>query len=349
MNKKIFSSFMRYLFSLLGLFVVGIGIFFWWAVGDSLPEKSELSIEENKDAPSLPVPSELAVATYNMGHGQGVKERAWDHRDQKTTEKQLGEIATALSAMNADVVLLQEVDIDSQRTYRINQIEFIKNKTGYPYYACAIVWQKNYIAFPYWPPSNHLGHVKSANCILSRFPMKKHERIILAKPKSNPFWYNWGYIDRGIERVDIEIGQKSLAFLNVHLEAWDKNTRAEQIKTVHNYLSEIKIPAILGGDFNTVLPDAIKKSGFSDDPDADYASEETFTWFFKNQENLIRPNLTGNPDNPFDNYTFPSNMPDRLIDHIFLIGNGLSFTSYRVFFEAKTASDHLPILARIKY
>lgn len=349
MNKRLALSFCGYCFSLFALILLGFALLLWWGIGTTLPRESTLPVAAAPGAVPPAPPLALTVVSYNVGHGQGIKDNAWDYRDKATTIAQVNMVADAMKQLDADIFLLQEVDLDSNRTFHINQLELIKQKTGHPYEACALVWDKNYLPFPYWPPAHHLGYLKSANCILSRFPLSNHHRYIFDKPKSNPFWYNWGYIDRGIERVDVSIGDRTIALLNIHLEAWDVSTREEQIKVLKNYMDKIDLPIILGGDFNTVPPDAIKTSGFSDDPAANYANEQTLSWFYKNESELVTPTLTSTDQNPFDLFTFPSNLPDRLIDHIFLKGGNMSFLEYRVAKEAGLASDHLPVMARINY
>ncbi len=348
MNKRLGLSILRYITSLVLLLTLGLGIFLWWAIGGSLPKVSDLALDE-VHAPPYPLPEHLTVVSYNIGHGQGIKEQAWDYRSKEVTENQLNLVADAMAKMDADIFLLQEVDLDSHRTFRMNQLEFLKKKTAHPYHACANVWEKNYLPFPYWPPAQHLGYVRAANCILSRFPLSHHQRIIFDKPEANPFWYNWGYIDRGIERVDVTLGQQKIALINLHLEAWDVKSREEQIQVVDKYVKELNMPTIIGGDFNTVVPEAPKLNGFLDDKDADYSKEKTLPWFFSNAKDLKIPNLSKNSEDPAQSYTFPSDNPDRRLDHIYLIGKNLSFASFRVVSEAGMASDHLPVMAKIIY
>lgn len=349
MNKRLTLSFVRYIASLAGFLLIGLLIFLWWAVGNQLPKESLLEVGKTVGAvPGIP-PETLKVVSYNIGHGQGVKENAWDYRDQKLTLEKLGELARVMKNMDADIFLLQEVDLDSKRTFRINQIDFLRDRTGHQYYACAIVWEKNYLPFPYWPPAHHLGNIKAANCVLSRFPLSNHQRIIFEKPKSNPSWYNLGYIDRGIQRVDVSIGNQVIALLNIHLEAWDIKTREEQIKITYEFMKNLNMPTILGGDFNTVLPDAPIKTGFVDDPKTNYAEENTLSWFLTADPKLKIPELSTISDDIFELYTFPSDSPNRRLDHIFLLGGKLSFVSFRIVKEAGTASDHLPVMATIKY
>lgn len=350
MNKRLAYSFCGYCFSLFALIFLGLGLFLYWGLGTTLPKESMVELPPVPPGTTPPeAPPTLSVVSYNMGHAQGIKDNAWDYRDKKTTENQLRMVADAMKAMDADIFLLQEVDLDSNRTFHINQIEFLKEQTGLPYEACALVWDKNYLPYPYWPPSHHLGYLKSANCILSRFPLSNHHRYVFDKPKSNSFWYNWGYIDRAIQRVDVTIGEQKLALLNVHLEAWDAPTREEQIKILHDYMKKIDLPIILGGDFNTIPPHSGKNSGFSDDPQANYSLENTMPWFYTSDEKLIVPTISEQYKDAFDLYTFPSNAPDRRLDYIFLMGGNLSFIDFRVVKEAGIASDHLPVMARINY
>lgn len=351
MNKRVVSSLFTYFFSLVALLAVSIGIFVYWAVGDQLPKRSQLPIDAPYAEAIIPqsAPEELVVVTYNMGHGQGVKDHAEDYRDKPTTMTHLTKVAEAINRMNADIVMLQEVDIDSQRTYRVDQVKYIQERTKHAYVACANLWEKNYLPFPYWPPVHHLGYMRMANCILSRYPLKNQERIVFDKPESNPFWYNFGYIDRGIQRVDVTIGTKNLTLLNLHLDAWENLAREKQIKVVNEYLGELNYPVIIGGDFNTVPADASMKSGFVDDPGVDYSNEQTLTWFIANVKDIKAPAFTMAHETDFDRFTFRSDSPNRLLDHIFLVGPSLSFSSYRVVKEAGTASDHLPVMATIRY
>jgi len=348
MNRRLAWSIFRYVCSLLVILTLGIAVLLWWALGGSFPARSKLPLDTITTPSTEPAPQTLVVVSYNIAHGQGVKEKAWDYRDRDTTLSHLSSLAEAMSKMNADIFLLQEVDLDSHRTHRINQLEFIKKSTKHPYHACALVWEKNYLPFPYWPLNHHIGYVRAANCILSKFPLSNHERIIFDKPKSNPFWYNWGYLDRGIERVDVDIGTKKFALLNVHLEAWEQEAREIQIKVINDYINEIHMPGILAGDFNTVPPDAPKMLGFTDEPDMDFTHEKTLSWFFANAQELKIPSLTVKDTLPSETFTFPSNSPDRRLDYIFIFGRGLSFIDFRVVKEAEEASDHLPVMATIK-
>jgi endonuclease/exonuclease/phosphatase family metal-dependent hydrolase len=348
-GRKFYISSVRYIFSLFVLIVLGLGIFVWWALGEKLPKFIQLEVmTEEGTLPAAPK-EVIKVASYNIGHGQGVKENSWDYRDEKTTMQQMETVAAAIKKMDADVIMLQEVDLGSKRTHGIDQLKFIKQKTAYGYHACALVWKKNYVPFPFFPLRHQIGFVRAANCILSKYPLGNHESLIFDKPASHAWWLNIGYIDRGLQRVDIKIGEKKVALLNVHLEAWDIAAREKQILEVISYMDKIDIPLILGGDFNTVMPGTKKLSGFLDEPGADFSRDRTLNILLQKEPQLVIPKINAiSNENPYEHFTFPANAPDRRLDYIFIRGKGISFKNFRVGFEAGVASDHLPVIAEIK-
>lgn len=340
MKKSVFSSFIKYIFSLIFVLFLFIAIFAYWGLHTSLPKDSYLEVNKWPNSSIKNYESDIKIVSYNIGHGQGIKQNAWDRKELDTTSTHLELLANAIKNMNADIYFLQEVDIDSHRTQRINQIEFLQQKLNFPYYACANMWEKNYVPFPYWPISDHIGYVRAANCVLSKYPLSNHHRIIFDKPKDNPFWYNWGYIDRGLQRVDVEINGQKIALINLHLEAWGKHTREEQIKVVSDYIGNIKTPLVLAGDFNTIPLNASKKSRFSDDDDDDYEDEQTFAWLLQRHP-LLKMEEFSEDDKV--HFSFPSDAPNRLLDHIFV--KDLIYKDFSVQEQAATASDHLPVMA----
>lgn len=331
----------RIIFIFLFFIIFGLAIVTWWAVGENLPKTAVLEINEDQNATEIMPKDIITIASYNIAHGQGLKVHSSDYRDKETTLEHLEKLNSVINKLDADILLLQEVDLDSDRTHNINQLEYLTKNNKYKYSACAIVWKKNYIPFPYWPIEHHIGYVRAANCVLSKYELSNHYRIIFDKPKANTWWYNLGYLDRAIQRVDVKIGIKKIALLNVHLEAWDANAREDQIKILSNYMNEVELPIVLGGDFNTILPTEPIKTGFIDEPEADFTNEKTLAWFFANQPSLIMPNLK-------HAYTFPSDTPTRGLDHIFLRGDIFKLINFRVVTEAKTASDHLPVEVTVK-
>lgn len=329
----------KYALLVVGALLASLSFFMWWAVGKTLPTHCKLSVEYAPQyAHTIADDRGFTLASYNIAFAQGLKIHPTDWRDKAYTETKLAELCSAIQRLNADVLMLQEVDIESDRTFRINQAEDLRAAGKYPYMACALVWDENYLPFPFWPPEEHLGQAKTANCILSRFKLTDHERLVFPKPKANPFWYNWGYIDRAAQRVVAHVGQRTFTLVNVHLEAYDKEARQDQAQRLSAWLKDEKGPLIVGGDFNSIPPEASKKDHFIDE-DIDFWHDDTIA--------ILRQGFGGSIEVPsHDAPTFPSDTPTRRLDALFA-ANGASLSKGRVVSEAGTASDHLPVVAHV--
>jgi endonuclease/exonuclease/phosphatase family metal-dependent hydrolase len=337
-------------FVFAGTTCVFIAAGIWWGIGSFLPRYSQLKIEHTVNATPKEKSSSLSLVTYNIAHGQGFKNHASDWREEQLTRKKMSEIAAALKKIDADIVLLQEVDLNSNRTHRINQVEWLVNAIGYSYWACAPIWEKNYVPFPYWPIKHHIGEVKTANCILSKYLLSDHKRFVFDKPESNPFWYNWGYIDRGAQHVIAHIEKKQITIINVHFEDQDEAAREKQARDLLQWIASMKEePMIIAGDFNAPPANSRKKDAFEDDADLRYTDDETIAILrnglideseaISEKQHLLEERNT---------FTFPSHAPNRRIDHIFAL-KGAKVIQGRVIKEAGNASDHLPVWAKISF
>ncbi len=329
-------------------FVMCAGGFTYWAVWKTLPRFSKLETHKSSFAKEKAPNNEITVATFNIAYGQGIKVKPTDWRDEDTTRARLKDLAKVMKKMDADIVLLQEIDTESHRTQYINQTDILLKESGYPYYACALVWDKNYIPFPFWPPQDHLGKVQSNNCIFSKYPLKSHERLVLEKPATYPWWYNLGYIDRAAQRVVAIIGEKEVNLVNVHLEAWERKTRESQVQDVINWLDELKGPVIMGGDFNSIPAESTKKDDFKDDPGYDYFNDNTISIVKKGLGKFTQAIPTEKfVKNESENMTFRGDVANRKLDYIFGF-NGAQVLSGRVVKESGVASDHYPVIASVK-
>lgn len=338
----------KFWLSLIISFVLLLAAAIFWAVGTVLPRESELEISRHLEYPIAKEKNKILVASYNIAFAHGVKTSPTEWRDKNHTQKKLEELASVVKELNADLLFLQEVDINSNRSHYINQAEFLVDAGAYPYSACAVVWEKNYVPFPFWPIKHHLGEVKTANCVLSRYPLSWHKRIIFEKPASNPFWYNWGYLDRGAHRLDVAIGNQTLTVINLHLEAYEQKAREKQSRFLGEWVSTIKGPIIIGGDFNSIPRDASKQSGFIDEPEVSFATDMTLENVKVGLGDFSEavPSFVCRVNEKFC-HTFPANNATRSLDHIFA-AHGARFVAGRVFHEAGSASDHLPVIGVVQ-
>jgi endonuclease/exonuclease/phosphatase family metal-dependent hydrolase len=304
--------------SLIGLIFLAFAIFVVWASREAVDvaeqPRSGIRTVGSDAAPAAPGP--LRVVTYNIGYGSGKKNMRGDVLPREEVTTNLDAIAAFLKESNADIIGLQEVDFAADRSFRIDQLDYLQQRLQMPYAAFAITWNQRYIPFPYWPPGAHFGRIISGQAVLSRFPITKHHVRTFAKPENNPLWYNWFYLDRVVQAVTLDVNGAPLTIWHAHLEAFDPHARREQTEHLaHWIMSQPDRQHIALGDFNTV--------------------DTQFTEMTGMQSVMAEHRAP----------TFPSWDPQRKIDYIYY---GPPFTaSESTTVNAIQASDHLPIISVI--
>ncbi len=335
--KMIFWSFLSVVFLIIGFLAWSS---YPWSVGESTSAREIMSVEPEQMMEMDERPSVIKMLTYNIGflYGKGSEGTGYEHREIDYYQKSLMKVSSEIKEWNADVVCLQEVDFESSRSHKINQADYIARAAGYPFVAEASSWESNYIPFPYWPLKNNFGKMKSGGAILSKFPITDHEVTLLSKPTSQPWWYNLFYLHRYFQKVTISVGDKKFNLMNLHLEAFDKNDRKNQIiKLVHKIKNE-KID-LVAGDFNMLPASATKRSKFYNDDDYENdASYELMTG--PGLLEVIPDEIYAKDEAQF--FTYPSWKPDRRLDYIWYKAS-LKMMKAEVLSSA--SSDHLPLRA----
>jgi endonuclease/exonuclease/phosphatase family metal-dependent hydrolase len=180
--------------------------------------------------------------------------------------------------------------------------------------------------------------MNSGGAILSRYPLKNHQIQILDKPASNPWWYNLFYLHRYLQQVNVDVGEKSFHLVNLHLEAFDKANRENQIQELIGLHKKEEIDFI-AGDFNMVPDAATQKSKFINGDD--YTGDLSFRLMGESGLDEVIP-MDIYEKSEKDYFTFPSSKPDRRLDYIFY-QRGLKLMKAEVLSSA--LSDHLPLSA----
>jgi endonuclease/exonuclease/phosphatase family metal-dependent hydrolase len=336
---------MKMIFGTIILFLFFVIIFLsWssypWSLNKATVQSSIINIEPEMMVDVEETPSVIKIVTFNIGflYGKGSEGSGYEHRDIEFYQKALVQISKEMILWDADIVFLQEIDFDSSRSHYIDQAKFIATKAGYPFVAEAITWEANYIPFPYLPLRNNFGKMSSGGAILSKYPLSDHQFTLLSKPLSQPWWYNLFYLHRYFQKVSVTIGDKKFNLLNLHLEAFDKANRKEQIEILLEEVNKSKIDFI-AGDFNMVPTSALKKSKFFNDDD--YENDSSYELMKKsNLFEVIPEEIYGKDEARF--FTFPAWSPDRRLDYIWY-NSSLKMMKAEVLPSA--SSDHLPLKA----
>ncbi len=153
-----------------------------------------------------------------------------------------------LAKSNADFILLQEVDVQSKRSWKMNQKDSLSHLRNHAAFA------KNYDV-PFVPLKllNPLGRVKSGLCSFSNYEASVSQRA--QYPSSYPFPKNLFFLKRCLldQRYALPNG-KDLIIINTHLSAYDDGKlKAEEMNYLKNWIKneyESGNYVIVGADWN---------------------------------------------------------------------------------------------------
>lgn len=237
---------------------------------------------ENQSEEILKANSEHSVITYNIGFGAYDQEFSFfmDSGEMADGTSVTGASAKASSKeavientngsintvdkYDADFYLFQEVDVDSTRSYGINQYELLKSLGDEYSLSHAVNFHSAYLMYPLTDPH---GAVNSGLTTVSKY--KISESIRRQYPVDESFITKFTDLDRCflVSRIPVDNG-KELVLINNHMSAYDKGglVRAEQMKLLNNVLKEEYSKGnyvIVGGDFNHDIANSITtfKSG----------------------------------------------------------------------------------------
>ena len=320
--------FLQILLALAGLLCVLITIFFFWASSKNYPESDYSQLITNQYQQKEDTDSIYSIVSYNLGYLSGMTNNRAVPKTRSLFNDNLKHVYNEFARINSDVICFQEIDYGSNRSFYVNQQEELQ-KLGYNHIFQAVNWDVNYLPFPGYTPSMHHGAIYSGQSIISKYPLTEPKRIILERVESNPFYRDAFYLDRLAQVTKISINKNAIVLINVHLEAFDRDTRIKQTQFIEMLYKEYedKLPVLLVGDFNSDL-------------EMDNATIKTI---FK-----IPGIGSAHTTRSYNEKTFPSSEPTKRIDYIFYNKKFIQETSSKILTSFDQASDHLPIMMEFK-
>lgn len=318
------------------LMISGFVIFYFWAQSPQFDSVGYNDIDEFSNL-YKPSSDSINILSYNIGYLSGMTNNLAVNLPESVVQKNLTAAKELINKYGIDVIAIQEVDFNSNRSYHINQYEELGEACSFTNGAMAVNWDKKYVPFPYWPMKYHFGSMYSGQALLSKLKILSNETIVLPKPSSNAFYYNAFYLERLAQLVWCLNGNDSILFINVHFEAWDRDTRKSQAEIVLEKFKsyEEQYPIIIIGDFNCKPP-------FDDE-----TGEETMSLLLKQTSISMVTSENDYQDKPAIHYTFNSDNPFEKIDYILYNNRFLDEIDSKVLLEAGEISDHLPLFARL--
>lgn len=211
----------------------------------------------------------LRVMTWNIKYGGGRIDFWYEgHGDRvimkpREVRRHLRGIAEKLRHTDPDVLLLQEVDIDSRRSGYIDQMQWLLDHTHLQFGVYAPQWRSKMV------PAKNLGRIDTGNAVLSKYPVGDAIRQALPQMSTQDAITRYFYLNRGLLSAAVRIPQfGSLYVVDVHTEAFSNDgTKKRQIDLFKSELDRIGDADALvvgGGDLNTLPPGTDKRSDFED-------------------------------------------------------------------------------------
>lgn len=221
-------------------------------------------------------------------------------------EGNLPEVAELVRNTGADVVLLQEVDRETERSGRVDQLAVLEGRTGFHgVFGRTLRYQGGGYGI----------------AVLSRWPIASHalQPLRVDPPQERA---GGSYEPRGALWIRMSAPGRGLGVVNTHLDASSRDTyRRQEVASVLATADRLRteVPwTVVGGDFNaepgTATIESMRAAGWTDAWEA--CGDGT-------------------------GFTFPSEAPVKRIDYLFL-ASGLTCTSAEVLQTRR--SDHLPLL-----
>jgi endonuclease/exonuclease/phosphatase family metal-dependent hydrolase len=326
---------MKKILGFLLIFLFAFVVFYFWGSSSQLnePDYNQIKVFAQKRAVEADT---LSVMTFNIGWLSGMTNNLPVPRDSALYAQNLRKAVSVLAQYNPDIIGFQEIDIDAKRSFCYNQPDSLAHYLNYLNGALAVNWDKKYVPFPYWPIKYHFGKLISGQYVLSNLEILKNDFVVLPKPIHAPFYYNAFYLERLIQKTWLKTNKGDLLVMNVHLEAFDQETRLVHVeRVIEEYLLYAdRLPVLLIGDFNS-------RAMSAEGPLTESARK---MFEIPGIGVAITDSLFAL--NPKANYTFSSGEPIEKIDYIFYNTKFIQKIDTRVVQETEQASDHFPVWMR---
>ncbi len=267
--------------------------------------------------------------------------------------KTLHEVVRIIQAEDPDIILLQEVNNGSSRTYYEDQLARLLPllSKAYVCHTAAFFWKAAFI-----PDPRIMGAEGWKQVIISKYRISEATRHQLALVSSDNFITRQFKPKRAVLEVRLprEDGQELIVF-NAHLSAFAQGDdtmqkQVAQVDSMLDNLNQANIPWIIGGDLNLLPPGQYEQ--LQDNQKIYYQEETELDVFLNKYQGVPGPaDLNGQDHQQWFTY-FPNDpsvsAPDRTIDYIFFSDQVVLTDSYVRHHDTLTVSDHLPVIAEFQ-
>ena len=254
----------------------------------------------------------LRMVTFNIAHGRGLTPIQGLTSPRKLRIN-LRRIAALISRLEPDVVAMQEIDEHSRWSGNFDHLDYLRVYAGFPHAVFGINNRRSGIM-----------NLSYGNALLSRHPLLNSETVVFGRRRVG---------EKGFLFAELDVGGRRIPVVNLHLHSSSRAWRLHQLNRLTNWLrvkrrtraaAHWAVPPIICGDFNN--PRTLG--------DATAALWSHLSYY---GDYLVRP-LTGG--------TFPSPLPRRTLDFVFLpaVCRDVQCRVVRTLL-----SDHCPVLVEFSF
>lgn len=282
------------------MFVAFLGGYFLYVLDsyERIEDNYNQEIIQNSEINTVEQNTELSIVSYNIGFGAYSQDYSFflDKSVTKDGKKNTGDSGCAkskaevlfntngainvLDKLNPDFILLQEVDLNSTRSFHVNQYEMIN--TYFTDYDSTFALNFHTAFLPY-PLHDMHGESNAGLASLSKYKMNSAVRrqLPIADDLSKLF-----DLDRCFSVMEYKVStDKTLVIVNIHMSAYDEGgvIRNAQLDILNSFLESVNDEnhyVIIGGDFNHDLVTFNPKYGFNNENIAfsEYKAFQTPDW-----------------------------------------------------------------------
>ena len=260
MNSRTTSPVVKIALALLLVILLTVFSYLFYVIltYDRIEDNLSLEVEGEGVTAALTLGMEYTIVTQNLGFGAytrdftffmdgGKESRAASEESVKSC---INEAMEWVESFNPDFILFQEVDLDSTRSYHVNQYDILSSRFNTYSRVKAINYDSAYLMYPILEPH---GASYSSMATFSRYEITSSLRRSFPISTSLSKFLD---LDRcySVSRVAVE-GGKELVIYNVHSSAYggsDEIRTAQMTMLMNDMKAEYDKGnyVVCGGDFN---------------------------------------------------------------------------------------------------
>ncbi len=268
-------------------------------------------------------------------------------------------LAEKIKLENPDILLLQEVDVQSKKTGYIDQAQWLLDNTDLNYGAYASMWESQVIL------ADGLGRVNTGNLVLSKWKLVNAERYQLALRGDQDGLTQYFYLRRNVIKAKVDMPGKPFYAVNTHLTAFaTDDTKQKHIDGFKAILDGILAEGesfVAGGDLNEIPPNSSKldycledqcegesyhSGGESEHKEGAYFAPEIM--WLNPLYKTYKPAIPLNEYGAYETMHFTHSPDDKLtldrkLDYLWTNTGWLGGKTHP---EATSLSDHIPVSAK---